>query len=165
MKKFLLVFSFLLSAFYLPAQVAINMTNTLPNSSAMLDISSSNKGLLIPRLGNGQRTGIINPAKGLMVYDTSSSSFWLYNGAAWDELQNTSSNAWQKNSTHIYNNNAGNVGIGTSNPAARLHVADSSVLFSATGIVPGTPGNPPISGAGRRMMWYAGKAAFRVGYV
>ncbi|MEO7308961.1 MAG: tail fiber domain-containing protein [Chitinophagaceae bacterium] len=60
---------------------------------------------------------------------------------------------------------AQNVGIGTSTPMARLHVADSSVVFTATGIIPVTPGNPPVSGAGRRMMWYADKAAFRVGYV
>ncbi len=58
-----------------------------------------------------------------------------------------------------------NVGIGTASPQARLHVADSSVLFSATGDIPGTPGLPPVQGGGRRMMWYPDKAAFRVGYV
>lgn len=57
------------------------------------------------------------------------------------------------------------VGIGTTAPLARLHVADSSVLFSAAGIVSGTPGPPPIQGGGRRMMWYADKAAFRAGYI
>ena len=57
------------------------------------------------------------------------------------------------------------VGIGTTTPLARLHVIDSSVLFSAAGDIPTTPGNTPISGGGRRMMWYPGKAAFRVGYV
>lgn len=59
----------------------------------------------------------------------------------------------------------GNVGIGTASPQARLHVTDSSVVFSATGNIPGSPGNPPIQGAGRRMMWYPDKAAFRAGYV
>lgn len=57
------------------------------------------------------------------------------------------------------------VGIGTTAPLARLHVADSSVLFSAAGIVSGTPGPPPMQGGGRRMMWYADKAAFRAGYI
>jgi hypothetical protein len=66
----------------------------------------------------------------------------------------------------IYINSfAQNVGIGTSAPVARLHVTDSSVLFSAVGYLPATPGNPPVSGLGRRMMWYADKAAFRVGHV
>ncbi len=39
------------------------------------------------------------------------------------------------------------------------------MLFSASGFVSITPNNPPISGGGRRMMWYVDKAAFRVGYV
>ena len=60
---------------------------------------------------------------------------------------------------------AQNVGIGTINPLARLHVADSSAIFTATGVVPVSPGDAPISGEGRRMMWYADKAAFRTGYV
>lgn len=60
---------------------------------------------------------------------------------------------------------AQNVGIGTSTPLARLHVSDSSVLFSSTGDIPAISGNTPISGAGRRMMWYADKAAFRAGYI
>jgi hypothetical protein len=59
----------------------------------------------------------------------------------------------------------GNAGIGTINPLARLHVTDSAVVFSSGSDIPGTPGNPPVSGTGRRMMWYADKAAFRTGYV
>ena len=58
-----------------------------------------------------------------------------------------------------------NVGIGTTNPLARLHVADNSVVFTAEGEVPLTAANPPVSGTGRRMMWYTDKAAFRAGYV
>lgn len=58
----------------------------------------------------------------------------------------------------------GNVGIGTTTPTARLHVTDSSVLFNAAGTANFT-GNPPITGAGRRMMWWPGRAAFRTGYV
>jgi hypothetical protein len=58
-----------------------------------------------------------------------------------------------------------NVGIGTSTPLARLHVTDSNVVFSTAGVQAITPGDPPISGAGRRLMWYADKGAFRAGYV
>ncbi|MFI5129055.1 MAG: tail fiber domain-containing protein [Chitinophagales bacterium] len=60
---------------------------------------------------------------------------------------------------------AQNVGIGTISPLARLHVADSSVLFSAIGNVPLSTGFPPVQGSGRRMLWYSDKAAFRAGYV
>jgi len=60
---------------------------------------------------------------------------------------------------------AQNVGIGTAIPKARLHVADSSVVFSASGDLNLPAGNPPIIGAGRRMLWYVDKAAFRAGHV
>ena len=60
---------------------------------------------------------------------------------------------------------AQNVGIGTITPRARLHVVDSSVVFSAADPLLAVPGNPPISGAGAHMMWYTGKAAFRTGFV
>lgn len=56
------------------------------------------------------------------------------------------------------------VGIGTTTPQAGLHVADSSVVFSAPGDVGGAK-PVPVSGEGRRMMWYVDKAAFRVGQV
>jgi hypothetical protein len=46
-----------------------------------------------------------------------------------------------------------------------LHVKDSSVLFQGGSDVSVTPGNPPASGSGVRMMWYPDKAAFRAGYV
>ncbi len=60
--------------------------------------------------------------------------------------------------------NNGNVGIGTSTPTARLHVQDSSVVFTGQNET-SIKGNPPISGTGGRMMWYADKSALRSGYV
>src|SRR5688500_8467681 len=59
----------------------------------------------------------------------------------------------------------GKVGINTTTPAALLHVKDSSVLFTGPVTLPATPGNPPVSGAGSRMLWYPAKAAFRTGLV
>lgn len=66
---------------------------------------------------------------------------------------------------YIFYGVAQNVGIGTTTPFARLHVADSSVVFTAAGLAPAVAGNVPISDAGRRMMWYTDKGAFRAGYV
>ncbi len=61
---------------------------------------------------------------------------------------------------------AQNVGIGTTSPKARLEVVDSSVVFTGPGNPFSiSPGNPPVSGFGSRMMWYADKAAFRAGFV
>lgn len=60
--------------------------------------------------------------------------------------------------------NAQNVGIGTAAPVARLHVADSTVVFTGPLPLPANPGEPPIGNLVNAMMWYADKAAFRVGY-
>lgn len=58
-----------------------------------------------------------------------------------------------------------NVGIGTSSPKARLHVADSSVVFTAGDPFLSVTPPIPVSGTGARMLWYAGKASFRVGFI
>ena len=57
------------------------------------------------------------------------------------------------------------VGINTTTPSAMLHVKDSNVVFTGVYPLPGTPGNPPVSGAGTRNMWYPNKAALRAGSV
>lgn len=63
-------------------------------------------------------------------------------------------------------NNQGKVGIGIISPLARLHVADSNVVFTGpVSISASTTYSPPIEGAGTRMMWYPQKAAFRIGTV
>jgi hypothetical protein len=54
---------------------------------------------------------------------------------------------------------SGNVGIGTSSPAAKLHLVDGSLLLS------GTTGGTPALGSGTRLMWIPAKGAFRAGYV
>lgn len=68
------------TASYAGAQVAINTDNSAPNASAMLDIKSTSKGLLPPRLTTAQRTAIASPADGLVVYDTDTKSLWYYKG-------------------------------------------------------------------------------------
>jgi hypothetical protein len=57
-----------------------------PHASAVLDVSSTNKGMLAPRMNTSQRTAIASPAKGLLVYDTDVNSLFHYNGSAWANL-------------------------------------------------------------------------------
>ena len=65
------------------AQVGIGTTD--PNGSAALDITSTTKGLLIPRMLAGDRTAIDTPATGLMVYQTDGTAgFYYYNGSSWE---------------------------------------------------------------------------------
>lgn len=70
------------------AQVSINQSGNDPHESAMLDVSSTDKGLLIPRLTSYQRLQIANPVNGLLVFDLTNNSFWFYNEEAnqWEQL-------------------------------------------------------------------------------
>lgn len=65
----------------LNAQVGIG-TNT-PDNTAMLEVQSTSKGVLFPRMTTVQRTGIATPATGLHVFDTNSNSLWFFNGSFW----------------------------------------------------------------------------------
>lgn len=65
--------------------VAINADGSVPNANAMLDIKSSNKGILIPRTDSTTRKTIAN-TKGLLIYDTTTHSFWYNTGAAWQNM-------------------------------------------------------------------------------
>ena len=65
--------------------VSINTNGDPAHPTAMLDITSTDKGILIPRMAGFQRAMIVNPAQGLLVYDTDSRSFWFYDGQ-WKEI-------------------------------------------------------------------------------
>ena len=84
-KNLLLVFSTILFSTILFAQ-SVGVNNNAPHSSAILDIKSNTKGMLIPRTSTPSRTAILNPAKGLLIYDTTTAGFWFYNGSAWSQL-------------------------------------------------------------------------------
>lgn len=107
--------------------VSINNTSAVANGSALLDMTSTTKGLLIPRMTSAQRTNITTPAVGLLVFDTNLNAFMFFNGSDWGGINGNGVSDWNVNGNDIYNNNIGNVGIGISTPAARLAV-DSSIM-------------------------------------
>ena len=91
--KFILLISLLFFSIAANAQVGVG-TNT-PASSAMLDVTSTNKGFLPPRFTNAQRGNIINPEAGLIIYNTDEKGIQIYNGTTWytvsfESLQNFS---------------------------------------------------------------------------
>lgn len=67
------------------AQVGVG-TNT-PNASAALDVTSTTKGLLTPRMTSVQRLAISNPADGLVVYQTDNTpGLYCYVNGAWNPV-------------------------------------------------------------------------------
>lgn len=68
--------------------VAVNNNGTPANNNAMLDVdaTTNDKGILIPRVSSGQRTGIAGLGatdEGLTVYDETTNSYWLWDGTQW----------------------------------------------------------------------------------
>ena len=73
-------------AFAAKAQnVGINATGAAPDPKAILDISSTTSGLLIPRMSSAERNAISTPPTGLQVYNTTTNTIDIYRGAAWEQ--------------------------------------------------------------------------------
>ena len=87
--KFIILFLIIIIPFGIQAQIAINSDGAAPDASAMLEITSTDKGILIPRMTTLDRTTIASPATGLLVYDTDENSFWYYANSAWINLNST----------------------------------------------------------------------------
>ncbi|TVZ52895.1 cell wall anchor protein [Dokdonia sp. Hel_I_53] len=84
MKQFILTFSLFISSQLLFSQIGINTTT--PDPSSALDISSTNSGVLAPRMTSAQRLAITSPATSLLVFDTDENEFYYYEGSTWIPL-------------------------------------------------------------------------------
>lgn len=81
MKKIITLFLVLTCSKTFSQSVGIGTAN--PHPSALLEVNSTNKGLLIPRMTTAQRSSIASPAKGLMIFDTDLSALFIYDGTTW----------------------------------------------------------------------------------
>ena len=79
MKRGFLILAFAMFSVTAMAQVAINTDNSLPDNSAMLDVKSTTKGLLIPRMSLSGRNAIVSPAAGLTIFQTDNIPGIYYN--------------------------------------------------------------------------------------
>jgi Protein of unknown function (DUF1566) len=80
--SFLIVLLLLYSS-VLFAQIAVNTDGSLPDNSAMLDVKSTSKGFLPPRMTTTQRDLISSPATGLTIYNITNNRNETYNGSTW----------------------------------------------------------------------------------
>ncbi len=72
--------------------VAINNDGSIADKSAILDVKSISKGLLIPRRSSAERLAINPLVTGLIVFDNTTASYWMYRGdlnGGWSELSHT----------------------------------------------------------------------------
>lgn len=90
MNKILAFFLLTVSSFAF-GQGNVGIGTITPDNSSLLDLSSNNKGLLVPRLTTQQRTNISNPANGLLVYDIDEDCFFFFqsSSSSWQSLCNT----------------------------------------------------------------------------
>ena len=86
--KFFVVLGFFFTgpSFYLSAHVGINGDNTPPDNSAMLDVKSTTRGFLPPRMTTMEMNSIITPSQGLLVYNITVNSLFCFNGSTWKQF-------------------------------------------------------------------------------
>lgn len=124
-------------------------------------VTLSPSGVLVPSMTTTARTAL-TATNGQLVYDTTTSSFWYYNGSIWKEIGTSSgTNSWTVSGVNQYSTPTGNVGVGTTSPIEKLHIEGGNLLSTGTF---GSSSTLSVSGVGTRMFFYPKKAAFRAGY-
>ncbi|HNU87174.1 MAG TPA: hypothetical protein PKJ94_02750, partial [Ferruginibacter sp.] len=124
--RYILVSILLLTATFIQQataqSLAINTDGSTADASALLDVKSTLKGMLIPRMNKTERNAIAAPATGLLVFQNAPDSigFYYYSGSAWLQVAN-SSNGWST---------TGNAG--TSPAGNFLGTTDNSILAVRT---------------------------------
>ncbi len=139
MKKsvFLLLGIFLLSLISF-SQVSINTDSSNPDPDAMLDVKSTSKGVLIPRMTTFERLSLgTGTAEGLMVYDTETGSFWFYD-IGWKPL--SVNNIWSRSMSPVRTYLSfidDQVGIGDASPPPnkKLYVEYDNTNSESSGIM------------------------------
>ncbi len=125
--------------------VGINITASPPHTSAMLDVSSTNKGMLVPRMSLTDRDNISSPAIGLLVYVTTApEGFFYYSSVGWIKIPGNAvtgtgtvnqvafwngSSSLSSNSNLFWDNTNNRLGVGTSTPSATLEVKGTMSVF------------------------------------
>ncbi len=148
---------------------SINDDGTAPDDAAILDVKSTTKGMLIPRMSSSQRMNIATPPMGLLVFDTNTESFWFHDGTAWNDISARLTDADDDTKVQVEESSdddhirfdvdgneamvispTGNIGIGTDAPLQRLDVRGSNADDGATM----TLGNSDLS---HRLMLFPGR--------
>jgi uncharacterized protein (TIGR02145 family) len=93
MKKIFLLVSIFATVATTAQSVGINADGSAANTSAMLDVSSTTKGLLPPRMTTPQRDAISSPATGLVIFNTTTNGLEVKSSTGWTSLTTPSTTA------------------------------------------------------------------------
>lgn len=107
-----------------PAGVVISETSgATPDDKAILDVRSTTKGVLLPRLTETQKQNMGSPTDGMLIYQTNGTAgFYYRENGVWKLIaSDLAASIWTENGGDIYYN-GGNVGIGTTAPANLLEI-------------------------------------------
>jgi hypothetical protein len=110
-------------------------SNTVPNSKSILDIVSTTKGILPPRMTTVQRDAITSPPEALSVYNSTTHFLNYYNSSAWKEIVDTSSTQ-----TLTGKSMSGASNTFTAIPAGTALTGQVPVANGGTGLASGTSG-------------------------
>jgi hypothetical protein len=94
MKSLIILLVSLSIIFPTKAQIAIG--GGTPDASAVFQLNSTTKGFVPPRMTTNQRLAIASPIDGLMVFDSSTDSFWFFNANKWNQLANQASSVYKQ---------------------------------------------------------------------
>jgi hypothetical protein len=138
MKKYIISFIVLclLNTYIIGQSVSINNDASAPDASAILDVKSSSKGMLCPRMLEAERIIIALPAKGLLVYQTDGAEGYYYNSGT-DIVPNWVRLAVEKTTVAFSANTTAVQGF---SPTAYVKVQFNTEEYDETGnFVHGTP--------------------------
>jgi len=150
-KKSILIIFFIILGYNSRTMAQVGINNVTPDPSSMLDIQSTGKGLLIPRMTKAARDGIDNAATSLLIYQIDETpGFYYFDGAAtWIAIAGAKDDKWTVEDDNMYNANIGNVGIGTTTPGAKLHVEGDMLMDVGRGdVLFENNSNDNVDGAG-----------------
>ncbi|MBS3999542.1 MAG: hypothetical protein KGZ71_03570, partial [Desulfobulbaceae bacterium] len=108
--KFILLIVLLVLHYNAQAQENVGIGTTTPEVTALLDLVSTDKGLLVPRLTTVNRDAIGAPATGLMIYNTTNNRFEYYTGATWVPI--LTNGIISLDNSRIFVGNASNIAAG-----------------------------------------------------
>jgi hypothetical protein len=76
--------------------LAVNTDGSTANASSLMEVKSTTKGVLIPRMSKTQKNAIASPAIGLLIFQNAPDSigFHYYNGSGWTWLANNTGDQW-----------------------------------------------------------------------